>query len=50
MRGAPFTEPNGRENGGNAVLEAATDRVDLAMVSKYEMELSQGTWTDFYQC
>ena len=43
LRGAAFTGPSGREYGSNAVLEVGTGRVDLAKVSKYVVELSQGS-------
>ena len=41
-----FTGTDGRLNGANAVLEVATGRVDLPKVSKYVVELSQGSRSD----
>ena len=50
MRGATSTEPRGREYGANAVLEVATGRVDLQVGFNLEVELSQASWIDLYQC
>ena len=44
-----FTGTDGRLNGANAVLEVATGRVDLPKVSKYVVELSQGSRSHLYQ-
>ena len=49
LSGVPFTGTDGRLNGVNAVLEVATGRVDLPKVSKYVVELSQGSRSHLYQ-
>ena len=49
LSGVPFTGTGGRLNGANAVLEVATGRVDLPKVSKYVVELSQGSRSHLYQ-